>query len=751
MKIPGFFPAFLRALWPERVRTQLIFGVALVHLVLMSVFVLDLTGRQRTFLLNQSLEHVKAFAQTLADNSTSWMLANDVAGLSELVAKTRHYHTVRAMMIVDPDGKVLAHTDRSLPGKYLKDDLSRSFLKGEPGIHVLRADPRDLDIAAPILTRNGKCLGWARVIHDREYVAESLRRVSHYGVIYTLLAILTGSLLALLIGNRLTGGLYRLIDFADGIKSGRHDLRVLALPGYEVGKLGEGFNRMLDAMQARGSENAELRHILDNMAEGCLIVGFDWTYHYVNATAALQRFRPREDLVGHKLLEIFPDAEGSRIFAAYRQCLEERTRLHFESEHTFKEGHPGWYELRVEPVPEGIFVLSLDISERKRAEKELAESEKKYRTLVETLNEGIWVIDALARTTFVNPRMAAMLGYTVGEMQGKELFYFMDERGKELALHNIERRKGGITEQHDFEFIRKDGSRIYTILETTPVLDGEGNYAGALAAVADITERKQMQKDLELARTLNIRTEELRQANIKLREVDRLKSMFIATMSHELRTPLNSIIGFSSILLKEWCGPVNDEQKENLATVLAAGRHLHMLINDVIDVSKIEAGKLESIVEEFELRDLVDEALALIKTERGGNGLKFSAVHVGQRMRTDRRRLLQCLINLLSNAAKFTPEGTVSITSAILPGGLAEITVTDTGIGIKEEDLPRLFLPFVRLASPLSDKTRGTGLGLHLVKKIVTEILKGEVFARSVYAKGSSFGFRVPISIEQEK
>ncbi|MGD9642200.1 MAG: PAS domain S-box protein [Elusimicrobiales bacterium] len=884
MRLP-FIPhiSFLKDLWPERLRNQLILGVALVHLVLMTIFILDLTGRQRKFLLDQSLEHVKTFAETLASNSTSWMLANDVAGLAELVVKTHHYHTVRDMMIVDTEGKVLAHTDPSLTGKYLKDKLSRSFLNAEPATQVLRADSRDLDIAAPILTRAGRCLGWARVIHDREYVEESLRRVSLYGLVYTILAILAGSLLAFLIGTRLSRGLDRLIVFAGNIKAGQN-ARLSPQTGYEVGRLGTAFNQMLDAIETRGKDNAELRHILDNMAEGCMVIGFDWTYHYVNAAAARQRFRSREDLLGHKLLEILPGQEGNRIFTAYRRCMEERVRLHFESEHTFKEGHPCWYELSIDPVPDGIFILSLDITERKQAERELAESEKKYRSLVETLNEGIWVIDKDALTTYVNPRMAEMLGYTTDEMTGKPLFVFMDEEGKRIAAYNIERRKSGIKEQHDFEFLRKDGSRMYAYIAASPTTDASGNYSGALAAVSDMTERRKLQSELldksrvleaffndtitpfaildrrfdfvrvngayakaggrdpsefpghnhfefypsdaitifeevvstkkayqaharpfeykdrpelgvtywdwvlfplldsrdeveflvfslkdvtqkqiaedklkelnmDLEHRVAARTEELSKANERLQELDRLKSMFIATMSHELRTPLNSIIGFSSIMMKEWCGPVNDEQKENLSTVLSAGKHLLMLINDVIDVSKIEAGKMESMVEDFDLADLVGEALALVKSERGGNGLSFTAKTGRHTLHTDRRRVLQCLINLLSNAAKFTPAGSVCVSAKVLrrpDGDLAEITVTDTGIGIKEEDLHRLFSPFTRLSSPLRDKTRGTGLGLHLVKKIVAEILKGEVFVSSVHGRGSSFGFRIPVRIEQE-
>ncbi|HAT72616.1 MAG TPA: hypothetical protein DCS63_07355 [Elusimicrobia bacterium] len=758
MRIPSIKHAFFKALWPARVRNQLVLGVALVHLILMTVFIFDLIERQRIFLYAQDLEKAKSLAGALAANSTSWVIANDVVGLSELVGHMPGYHVLCHAMVVDTEGMVLAHTDRSLIGMYLKDDLSRSFLKAEPKIHVLHDNPHNLDVASPVLTDTGDCIGWVLLLHNREHVGKSLRHIYRNGIIYTLLAILTGSIFAMLIGGRLTSDLNRLIAFAADIKKGSHGLRLDIPSGYEVGKLSEGFNQMLDAIEARGKENADLRHILDNMAEGCLIIGFDWTYHYVNAAAAGQRFKSREELLGRAVTEVYPGMEESRIFKAYRRCMQERIRLRFEAGHTFKEGHPRWYELSIEPVTDGIFVLFLDITERKRSEKELAESEKKYRRLIETLNEGIWMIDAMARTTYVNLRMAEMLGRTVEEMMGKELFDFMDEKGVEMARLNIEHRKSGIREQHDFEFIKKDGTRMYAILETTPITDDAGNYAGALAAVADMTDRKEMQKDLELARTLNIRTEELKQANIKLKEVDRLKSMFIASMSHELRTPLNSIIGFSSILLKEWCGAINAEQQENLSTILAAGRHLHMLIDEVIDVSKIEAGIHENVVESFDIYDLITEALAIIKSEKGGGGLKFSAIAGHQILRTDRRRLFQCLINLLSNAAKFTLKGEVTIKAETVKNpddpaaaDIAEITVTDTGIGIKEEDLPRLFSPFVRLTSPLTDKTKGSGLGLYLVRKIAAEILKGEVFVDSVHGKGSSFGLRIPVRLEQEK
>jgi signal transduction histidine kinase len=262
-----------------------------------------------------------------------------------------------------------------------------------------------------------------------------------------------------------------------------------------------------------------------------------------------------------------------------------------------------------------------------------------------------------------------------------------------------------------------------------------------------------------LEKKVQERTIELEEANCKLREIDRLKSMFIASMSHELRTPLNSVIGFSSILLDEWVGPLNAEQKENLATVLRAGNHLLSLINDVIDVSKIEAGQIEINPEEFELHDVITEVTASLakEIEQKGLGLEIRSIRV--KMHTDRRRLLQCVLNLLSNAVKYTEKGTISITvnlvnsrlgetiepSSDLEKDFVEISVADTGIGIREEDKHKIFNPFTRLDSRTLPNIHGTGLGLYLTRKLVTETLKGDITFTSEYGSGSRFVLHLPL------
>ena len=254
------------------------------------------------------------------------------------------------------------------------------------------------------------------------------------------------------------------------------------------------------------------------------------------------------------------------------------------------------------------------------------------------------------------------------------------------------------------------------------------------------------------ARTLELRvaerTAELSVALEKSKELDRLKSMFIATMSHELRTPLNSIIGFSSVMLSEWAGPLNDEQKENVSIVMRAGKHLLKLINDVIDVSKIEAGKVEITIEDFDLADVVGEVVEMVEPQALEHGLAFSAEPINFPMHSERRRVLQALLNLTSNAIKFTEQGGVSITSKTTDdGAFVEVAVADTGIGIPEDMREQLFGAFVRLDSPLKSKVAGTGLGLHLTRILARDILHGDITYAENPGGGSIFTLRIPVRI----
>lgn len=238
--------------------------------------------------------------------------------------------------------------------------------------------------------------------------------------------------------------------------------------------------------------------------------------------------------------------------------------------------------------------------------------------------------------------------------------------------------------------------------------------------------------------------EELTRANIRLKELDHLKSMFIASMSHELRTPLNSIMGFTGIILQGMVGKISDEQRKQLTMVKSSSTHLLSLINDIIDVSKVEAGKVDIYVKKFDLLSITKEIINSFTVLTKEKDLKIDLEMPKKIMvESDERRVKQILVNFVSNAIKFTDKGSVSVCVLQISDSAIEISVADTGIGIKNEDMDKLFKAFSRI--PVEGVIKeGTGLGLYLSRKI-SELLGGEIKAESEFGKGTVFTLTLPI------
>lgn len=226
---------------------------------------------------------------------------------------------------------------------------------------------------------------------------------------------------------------------------------------------------------------------------------------------------------------------------------------------------------------------------------------------------------------------------------------------------------------------------------------------------------------------------------------DQLKSAFLATMSHELRTPLNSIIGFTGIILQGIVGPLNDEQKKQLNMVRTSAQHLLALINDVLDISKMEAGQVRIVQENFDLRPVIEKVAESMRPLAGKKGLELTCVISREiaSMTGDSRRVAQVLLNLVSNAIKFTERGSVKIECE--PEGTDQVTirVADTGIGIKTEDMDTIFQAFRQIDSGMTRKYEGTGLGLSISKKLV-DLMGGQITVASVWGSGSTFSFSLP-------
>jgi PAS domain S-box-containing protein len=388
--------------------------------------------------------------------------------------------------------------------------------------------------------------------------------------------------------------------------------------------------------------------------------------------------------------------------------------------------------------------------------------------LIDSLPGVFYLYDQNMKFIRWNRNLERVLGYSHEEIAKLSPLDLFAGAQQELLSAKIREVFASGTSQVEAEFCCKNGESIpyfFTGLKT------EIDERACLIGIGiDISARKQLERDLiemnaslearvlertselqenrlqleHLVQSLNLKSAQLTFANEKLKEIDRMKSMFIASMSHELRTPLNSVIGYSSVLLNEWLGPLLPNQKENLAIVLRAGKHLLSLINDVIDVSKIEAGQIEVHHEEFDICDLVSEAAQQLEPEIKRKGLEFRISCPHLTMATDRRRLLQATLNLLSNAMKYTESGFIEL--AVKPdGGWVEIEVADTGIGIGEEDAKLIFQPFQRLDSALRGSVSGTGLGLYLSSKLVMEVLGGTISFTSQPGKGSTFTLRVPV------
>ncbi|MBF0564963.1 MAG: HAMP domain-containing protein [Nitrospirae bacterium] len=278
----------------------------------------------------------------------------------------------------------------------------------------------------------------------------------------------------------------------------------------------------------------------------------------------------------------------------------------------------------------------------------------------------------------------------------------------------------------------------------------------------DITERKKMEEQLrEYADTLEQkvreRTRELQEAKLQAETASRTKSGFLANMSHELRTPLNSIIGFSQILVDELYGKLNEHQHVYVNNVLTSGNHLLFLINEILDLSKIEEGKTQLEISKFKVSRLINTAMVMLRERAMKHGLKLTheiTPEADVEIEGDERRLKQVLFNLLSNAVKFTPQGgsvNVAVSLKTNKGDVSvgneaemEIAVEDTGIGIREEDISKLFSEFTQLDSSYTKKYEGTGLGLALSKRLV-ELHGGSIGVNSVHGKGSKFYFVIPI------
>jgi len=397
----------------------------------------------------------------------------------------------------------------------------------------------------------------------------------------------------------------------------------------------------------------------------------------------------------------------------------------------------------------------------------LRASERKYRELVMLANSIILRWSRDGRVTFLNEFGQRFFGYTEKEIRGRHVLGTIVPKDESAGRDLSQLMEEILTDPQKFERninenIRRNGERVWIDWTNKVVLDEQGQINEILSIGSDITDRKQAEEQIrrlndDLRRHAEVleqrvaeRTAELAAATEKAEAANRVKSAFLASMSHELRTPLNSIIGFTGIIINELAGPLNLEQKKQMKMVKGSAHHLLNLINDVLDISKIEARELEVSCETFSMRNVVNQVAESLLPLAGQKGLSLSvkiAPDVDM-LASDERRVRQVLINLANNAIKFTEKGTVTIT-CLTRDSRVEVAITDSGIGIKDEDIGKLFKPFQQLDTGISRKYEGTGLGLSVCKRIL-DMLGGDIQVKSQFGKGSTFTFTLPLNPEKK-
>lgn len=479
------------------------------------------------------------------------------------------------------------------------------------------------------------------------------------------------------------------------------------------------------------------RNTLDKMLEGVQIIDFDWRYIYVNDAMAKHGKYERDAFIGKTVMEMYPGIEETETFQVYKQCFDERVPVHLENFFLFPDGSKGWFELSFQPIPEGIFILSIDITERKRAEEALIRNEWVYRSIASSIPDSlICILDKNLRYTLLEGDLIEKIGYTKNALLGQRIPDVVDDTRYKQLLPQLERVFAGET----FTAEDKREAGMYTLSKFVPFTDRNGQIDSVMIAVLDITRLKQAQeKILELNHELEAKVKE---RTIQLAEANKELESFSYSVSHDLRAPLRGIDGWSLALLEDYGSGLDENANKYLQRIRLETQRMGMLIDDLLKLTQVSRTEIRLVpVNLSKIAKAITERLTETQPER-----KFSLNIANDLVVVGDHGLLDIMLtNLLSNAWKFSGKQVISEIEFGKKEDSGETVyfIKDNGVGFDMANAKKLFGAFQRMHR--QSEFSGTGIGLAIVHRII-HLHKGEIWAESFINQGTTFYFTIPSS-----
>ena len=533
---------------------------------------------------------------------------------------------------------------------------------------------------------------------------------------------------------------------------------------------------------AKPEARAELFRLLVERVQDYAIFALDTEGHILTWNTGAERLKgyKAEDIVGRHFSVFYTeDDRQAGKPAALLEIAVKSGRVEDEGWRLRQDGTRFWANVLITALREdngrlvGFAKVTRDLTAKRAADEAIKESEERFRLLVQSVEDyAIFMLDPTGRITTWNAGAERIKGYTAEEITGQHfsVFYTAEDLASgKPAKELVTAVETGHYEEEGWR-VRKDGTRFWANVVLTPIHRKEGGIAGFAKVTRDLTQRRAADERAlmdaqriaaeegaraaaeQRAHELRSLTEQLRAQTVELERRtaeaeagNRSKSDFLAAMSHELRTPLNAIAGYAELMQAGVSGPLTEAQHDQLNRIQRSQRHLLGIINDILNFSRIEAGKVSYAIGPIVLQELVDDVAPMIEPQAAKKRLRLTCKRCSPALtaRGDRSKVEQILLNLLSNAVKFTEEGGEITIACGAEGDDVWLKVTDTGIGIPEGELESIFAPFTQVGRTLATPMEGTGLGLAISRDLARAML-GELAAESREGKGSTFTLTLP-------